>query len=99
MLGLDSHDMEDIMALVKPPNNKENLRFSEVLQPGYVITVEPGVYFIPPLIDEWASEGRCADFICYDEVEKFKDFGGIRIEDDLLITDGGARVLGPKIDK
>ena len=64
-----------------------------------MITVEPGIYFIPALIDLWRSESRHVEFIDYDRVEEFKDFGGIRIEDDVLITDDGCRVLGPGIPK
>jgi Xaa-Pro aminopeptidase len=103
MLGLDSHDMEDITALVRTPDNGDkkpaNLRFSDVLLPGYVITVEPGIYFIPPMIDEWQQENRFADYINYDKVAQFRGFGGVRIEDDILITKGGRRVLGPEILK
>lgn len=69
------------------------------LQPGFVITVEPGIYFIPALIDQWKAEGKCKDFINYDILETYKDFGGIRIEDDVLVTTTGSRVLGKPIPK
>ena len=61
------------------------------------MTDEPGIYFIPALIDLWRSEKKFVDFINYDEVEKYKDFGGIRIEDDILITDDSCRMLGEKV--
>jgi Xaa-Pro aminopeptidase len=64
-----------------------------------VASVEPGCYFIPPLVEQWRSDGRHASFINYDRVEDFLDFGGIRIEDDVLITEDGARVLGPSPPK
>jgi Xaa-Pro aminopeptidase len=63
------------------------------------MTIEPGVYFIPELIDIWKAENKLADFINYDVVETYKDFGGIRIEDDILVTAGGCRVLGTHIPK
>ncbi|MBN2529985.1 MAG: aminopeptidase P N-terminal domain-containing protein [Deltaproteobacteria bacterium] len=107
MLGLDSHDMEDLGDFVaypkgeKPPSEPglQNLRLGRKLEPGFVITVEPGIYFIPALIDRWVAEKKHADFINYEEVVKFRNFGGIRIEDDILITEKGCRVLGPGIPK
>jgi Xaa-Pro aminopeptidase len=69
------------------------------LRPGFTITVEPGVYFIPALIDRWRAEDRHADFIDYQAVSRYRDFGGVRIEDDVLITGDGRRVLGPPIPK
>lgn len=108
MMGLDVHDMEDL-----GENNigygdgferstqfgLAFLRMAKPLQAGHVVTVEPGVYFIPQLIDQWRAAGLHTDFINYDEVEKYKDFGGIRIEDDYLITADGARLLGTKVPK
>ena len=73
------------------------LRCGRRLQPGFVMTDEPGIYFIPHLIDVWRAEGRFAEFINYDKLDTYKDFGGIRLEDDLLITDSGCRYLGPHI--
>jgi Xaa-Pro aminopeptidase len=70
-----------------------------VLEPGFVVTIEPGCYFIPALMDRWSSERHLDSFIVYSEVEKFRNFGGIRIEDDVLITESGSRVLGPVIEK
>lgn len=106
-LGLDVHDVHDLGDEVAyPPNQPRSrdfgtrfLRFGRELKPGMVMTVEPGIYFIPALIDQWRSERRFEDFINYDEVERWKDFGGIRIEDDVLCTDEGTRVLGPGIPR
>jgi Xaa-Pro aminopeptidase len=107
MMGLDVHDMEDLGDIVGYPEGEERstqfglafLRMTRKLKPGYVITVEPGIYFIPALIDQWRADGKHTEFIDYDRVEEYKGFGGIRIEDDLLITDDGCRVLGPGIPK
>jgi Xaa-Pro aminopeptidase len=67
--------------------------------PGHVMTVEPGLYFIPELIDLWKAERKFTDFINYDALEAYRDFGGVRIEDNILITDEGNKVLGPPIPK
>jgi Xaa-Pro aminopeptidase len=75
------------------------LRLAKTLQPGFVLTVEPGIYFIPQLIDIWKKENKHSDFINYEEVEKYKDFGGIRIEDDVLLTENNSKVLGKPIPK
>jgi Xaa-Pro aminopeptidase len=75
------------------------LRLGRELEAGFVITVEPGLYFIPELIDRWKAEKKCSDFIDYSTVEKYRDFGGVRIEDDVLVTENGHRVLGKKIPK
>lgn len=107
MMGLDVHDMEDLGDIVGYPEGEQRssqfglgfLRMTRQLEPGFVITVEPGIYFIPALIDQWRAENRHAEFIDYDAIEGYKGFGGIRIEDDLLITADGARVLGPGIAK
>ena len=107
MLGQDVHDMEDLGDIVGYPEGEERssqfglafLRLARDLAAGWVITVEPGIYFIPALIDSWQSEGRHRDFILYSNIEVFRSFGGIRIEDDVLITDDGCRVLGPGIPK
>ncbi|MBP6639454.1 MAG: aminopeptidase P family protein [Bacteroidia bacterium] len=108
MMGLDVHDMEDLGEnFVGYGDGFERsaqfglafLRMARPLRPGFVVTVEPGIYFIPQLIDQWRSQGLHKDFINYDEVEKFKDFGGIRIEDDYLITEDGARILGGNVPK
>jgi Xaa-Pro aminopeptidase len=75
------------------------LRMGKELETGHVLTVEPGCYFIPELIDIWKSEGKCTEFIDYDKVEEYRDFGGVRIEDDVLVTEDGQRVLGTPIPK
>ncbi|MBN1420411.1 MAG: aminopeptidase P family protein [Planctomycetes bacterium] len=108
MLGLDVHDMEglgeDFVGYTdeirrSPQFGLRSLRLGRRLEPGFVVTVEPGLYFIPALIDRWRAEGRCADFIRYDRIEAYRDFGGIRIEDDAIIEKDGARVLGAPIAK
>ncbi len=107
MLGLDVHDMEDLGDVVGYEEGDSRaeqfglnaLRLARTLAPGFVVTIEPGAYFIPALIDRWSGEGRHRDFIVYHKVEQYRGFGGIRIEDDVLVTDDGARVLGPPIPK
>jgi Xaa-Pro aminopeptidase len=108
MMGLDVHDMENIGQIyvgyddeIRPSDQfgLAFLRLARKLQPGFVLTVEPGCYFIPALIDQWRAEGLHKEFINYDEVEKYKNFGGIRIEDDVLVTDNGCRVLGKPVPK
>ena len=106
MMGMDVHDMEGLGQVyvgfddeVRPSEQfgTNCLRCGRRIQPGWVLTDEPGIYFIPALIDKWKGEGLHKDFINYDKLEEYRDFGGIRIEDDLLITDQGCRVLGDKI--
>ena len=108
MMGLDVHDMENYGQInvgydseTRPSEQfgLGSLRCGRRLQPGFVITDEPGCYFIPALIDKWKAEGKCKEFINYRELEKWKDFGGIRIEDDILVTKTGCRVLGKPIPK
>jgi len=102
MMGLDVHDMEDLGEVFvgyegRPKSTQfglKSLRLARPLRPGFVVTVEPGVYFIPQLIDQWRAEKRFPDFLAYDRIEAYKDFGGIRNEEDVVITDGGHRVLG-----
>ncbi len=72
----------------------KSLRLARPLQPGFVFTVEPGLYFIPELARRWKAEGKFADFIDYDTLEKYLGFGGIRIEENVLVTPEGCRVLG-----
>ena len=108
MMGMDVHDMEDIgedfVGYDKGVKRSDQfglayLRLAKELKPGYVFTVEPGIYFIPALIDKWKTESKLNSFINYDKVEEYKDFGGIRIEDDVLVTKSGYRVLGNPIPK
>jgi Xaa-Pro aminopeptidase len=108
MMGLDVHDMEDLgedyVGYDETVKRSDQfglayLRMAKALQPGYVITVEPGIYFIPALVDKWKAENKFTDFINYAKVEEYKSFGGIRIEDDVLITGNGHRVLGKPIPK
>jgi len=107
-LGLDVHDLEGMGENLvgydeEVTRSKEFglafLRFGRKLQEGFVMTIEPGIYFIPELIDIWKAENKLAEFINYDVVETYRDFGGIRIEDDILVTAGGGRVLGRPIPK
>lgn len=106
MMGMDVHDMEGLGQIyvgfddeVRPSTQfgTDCLRCGRRIQPGWVLTDEPGIYFIPALIDKWRAEGLHKEFINYDLLETYKDFGGIRLEDDILITDTGCRVLGERI--
>lgn len=108
MLGLDVHDMEALgenyVGYTDTIKRRMEfgwqwLRLAKALEAGYVLTVEPGIYFIPQLIDQWSAQNKLSDFIDYDKLEKYRDFGGIRIEDDILVTDNGCRILGPAIPK
>ena len=104
-MGLDVHDMENLgenyvgydeTVTRSTQLGLGSLRMARVLKPGNVVTDEPGIYFIPALIDKWKAEGTCRDFIAFDKLDAYRSFGGIRIEDDLLITESGARLLGSK---
>ncbi len=106
MLGLDVHDMEglgeqhvgyDASVLRSTQVGLKSLRMARTLEPGMVMTVEPGIYLIPVLIDRWRAEGKFAEFLDYDAIERFRAFGGIRLEDDVLVTEAGNRVLGQPI--
>ncbi len=108
MMGLDVHDMEglgeDYVGYDEEIKRAEvfglkGLRLGRRLREGFVLTIEPGLYFIPALIDKWKEEGKFSSFINYDKVESYKDFGGIRIEDDVVVTEEGCRVLGKGIPK
>jgi len=105
MMGIDVHDMEDLGQNyvgyddeVRPSQQfgLASLRMGRRLEEGFVITDEPGCYFIPALIDKWRAEHLHTDFLNYDVIETFKDFGGIRLEDDILITPDGSRFTGEK---
>ena len=104
-MGLDVHDMEDLgenLVGYDPDQQRAkqlglgSLRMARRLVPGHVITDEPGIYFIPALIEKFKKEGLGGDYVNYAKLESYYDFGGIRIEDDVLITENGARRLGPK---
>lgn len=108
MMGLDVHDMEDLGEdLVGYSDQVKRsgqfgtayLRLGRALEPGFVLTVEPGIYFIPELISQWEQEKKFEQFINYEEVKKWTDFGGIRIEDNVLVTENGPKILGPPIPK
>jgi Xaa-Pro aminopeptidase len=108
MMGLDVHDMEalgeDYVGYTdtikrNPAFGWRSLRLAKAVEPGYVITVEPGIYFIPQLIAQWKAQRKCETFIDYSKVDTYRDFGGIRIEDDVLVTPGGCRILGRPIPK
>ena len=106
MMGMDVHDMEGLGQIYvgfdeeTRPNLEQFgtncLRMGRRLQEGFVLTDEPGIYFIPALIDDWKASGHCKAFLDFDKLETYKDFGGIRIEDDILITKDGCRFLGTK---
>ncbi|MGE0020510.1 MAG: aminopeptidase P family protein [Draconibacterium sp.] len=106
MMGLDVHDMEDLGQIhvgfdeeIQPVKQFGTgyLRLGRKLQPGFVITNEPGIYFIPALIDKWQSEKINTDFINFEKVNEYIGFGGIRIEDDILVTETGGRILGERV--
>jgi Xaa-Pro aminopeptidase len=108
MLGLDVHDMEslgednvgyDEEFTRSGQFGLSGLRMARRLRPGFVVTVEPGIYFIPDLIRLWRERGRHAEFIDYGALEAYLNFGGIRIEDDVLVTADGAEVLSIAIPK
>ena len=104
MMGMDVHDMENLDQInvgfdeeTRPRLDQFGtncLRMGRRLEEGFVVTDEPGIYFIPALIDDWKASGHCAEFLNFDKIETYKDFGGIRIEDDILITKDGCRFLG-----
>ena len=108
MMGLDVHDMENLgeeyvgytEELKKSTQfGLKSLRLGRSLEPGFVLTVEPGLYFIPTLIDLWSADKKYEEYINYEQVLKYRDFGGIRVEEDFLITSNGSRLLGPPLEK
>lgn len=102
MMGLDVHDMEDLGEVWvgyegKPKSTMfglKSLRLAKPLQAGHVYTIEPGIYLIPELIDLWRSQGKYNEFINWETVNKYRDLGGIRNEEDFVMTENGAQLLG-----
>jgi len=108
MMGLDAHDMEDLgedyvgyTERIKRNNQfgLKSLRLARSLEAGFVVTAEPGLYFIPELIDRWKAENLHESFINYENVESYLDFGGVRLEDDILVTEDGYKLLGRPVPK
>jgi Xaa-Pro aminopeptidase len=108
MMGLDVHDMEALGENFVGYNDEVKrsdqfgtafLRFALPYKTGHVFTVEPGCYFIPELIDLWKGEGKFKEFINYSKLDAYMSIGGIRIEDNVLITDKGHKILGKPIPK
>jgi len=106
MMGLDVHDMEDLGQIhvgyddeTRPSEQfgTAYLRLGKKLQSGFVITNEPGIYFIPALIDKWKNEKINTDFINFDKVNEYRNFGGIRLEDDILVTETGSKIIGERV--
>lgn len=103
MMGMDVHDMENYGevhvgyprgAQKDPRFGFRSLRLGRTLEPGFVFTVEPGIYFVPDLIDQWQAQGKFSEFINYQELQNWKTFGGMRNEEDYLITPDGATLIG-----
>lgn len=102
MMGMDVHDMEDLGEVYvgyggEPKSTQfglKSLRLGRKLEPGFVLTIEPGIYFIPELIDQWRSTNHNSEYINYDKIEEYRDFGGLRNEEDFLITESGYQLLG-----
>ena len=107
MMGLDIHDMEGLGEVYvgydgQPKSTLfglKSLRLARMLEPGFVFTIEPGIYFIPELINKWRGEKKFSAFLNYDKIESYKDFGGCRNEENYVITETGARLLGKSLPK
>jgi Xaa-Pro aminopeptidase len=105
MMGLDVHDMENLGEVWvgydgEPKSTQfglKSLRLAKPLKPGHVFTIEPGIYFIPELMDKWQGEGNFTEFVNWVEMQKFRTFGGIRNEEDYMMTETGPRRLGTKV--
>jgi Xaa-Pro aminopeptidase len=105
-IGLDVHDMEDLGENFVGYDNKTKratefgtayVRLGKQLKEGFALTIEPGIYFIPALIDKWKQEKKNEEFINYQEVEKYIGFGGVRLEDDVLVTKDGGKYIGKRL--
>ena len=104
MMGLDIHDMENLgeeyVGYGGEPKSTQfglkSLRLGRAMEPDFIVTIEPGIYFIPELTDQWRSQKKFREYLNYDEIDKFRNFGGIRNEEDYLITPEGKRLLGNK---
>ncbi|NOQ91752.1 MAG: M24 family metallopeptidase [Flavobacteriaceae bacterium] len=104
MMGLDIHDMENLGEeyvgydgeLKSKQFGLKSLRLGRAIEPDFVVTIEPGIYFIPELTDQWRAQKKFIEFLNYDEIDKFRNFGGIRNEEDYLITNDGKQLLGNK---
>lgn len=104
MMGLDVHDMENLDQInvgfdeetrpILDQFGTNCLRMGRRLEEGFVVTDEPGIYFIPALMDEWRATGHCKEYLNFDKMDEYRDFGGVRIEDDVLITRDGCRFIG-----
>jgi len=108
MIGLDVHDMEDLgepyvgyTDILKKATQFgiKSLRLGRALEPGFTLTVEPGIYIIPQLIDRWKSENKFTEYINYKTLDTYRDFTGIRVEENFLITKNGCRLLGKQLPK
>lgn len=102
MMGMDVHDMEDLGEVYvghggEPKSTQfglKSLRLGRKLEPGFVLTIEPGIYFIPELIDQWRSTNHNAEYLNFNKIEEYRNFGGLRNEEDFLITETGYELLG-----
>jgi Xaa-Pro aminopeptidase len=102
MMGLDVHDMEDLGEVHVGYGGEakstqfglKSLRLARELEPGFALTVEPGIYFVPQLMDLWRERNHCAEFLVFDALDQWREFGGVRNEEDWLVTTDGARRLG-----
>lgn len=108
MIGMDVHDMENLgenyigyREGLQRSNllGLKSLRLAKELEAGFALTIEPGTYFIPELIQLWESQGKFKEFIKYDKLKSYFDFGGVRIEDNYVITADGAKLIGEPIPK